>query len=362
MSQAIAPRQYSGDTVHSHDQSRQQVRALRDEVHAQFDAVFTSAGSALHSPGPLIPRVDDTVLFTGSTISTFKPYLLSNAIPSGGFHMVQRCLRTQNTSKLSDATSAIQWASYFSSIGAVAQYEQLPRLLHNTWHLFAEKLSLADDRLLIRVSSADHDLVRAIDALGLTGRASFDTEPHTYYQHRFGLTDISGRNCNIAVRGPDGDTFRDVGNVIVIEQRGKPIAMEVAFGVETIASRVLGLASPIHASPIADIIPLSNDLVSRLADALAAAMAILHAGIRPIATNRGRVLRKYLHGIHRIKSALGITNADVAYYAATFEARELSDRTTLPEQLAHYLTVCDKMISANEPSEQINRRAAQVFQ
>lgn len=362
MSQAIAPRQYSGNTAHPHDRSRQHVQALRDEVRAQFDAVFASAGSTRHPPGPLIPRVDDTVLFTGSTISTFKPYLLSNAIPSGGFHMTQRCLRTQNTNRLLDATSAIQWASYFSSIGAVAQYEQLPRVLRDTWHLFSEKLSLTDDRLLIRVSSADHDLVRAIDALGLTGRASFDTEPQAYYQHRFGLSDISGRNCNIAVRGPDDDAFRDVGNVIAIEQRGTPIAMEVAFGVETIASRVLAFPSPIHASPIADIIPLSSDQALRLADALAAAMAILHAGIRPIATNRGRVLRKYLRGIHQIKLALGITNTDVACYAATFEARELSDRTTLPEQLARYLDVCDEMLSANEPSERINRHAAQAFQ
>ena len=340
---------------------RRRIAEIRDFVRYEFSKYFNTKGSQRCEPGRLIPENDDSVLFTGSTISTFKPYLIGQNIPQSGVHMVQSCLRTQNTKILYDSTRQPQWASYFSSIGALANYEYLDSMTASTWELFTGSLGIPAERIVVRASSQDSDLCREWYRAGLQGHIEFDQKDPVYYTHKFGMDHIAGRNCNLAIRDPKTGEPRDIGNIIVIETPEHPLGMEIAFGVETIVSRLLGFSNPIAASLAADIVPVKNESSLKLADALSSSIVILDSGERPIATNRGRVLRKYLQAVSDLRLMAEVTIPEIRQYAEEFEQQEFGSVSDIPSKIEKYTVSYEKLKGDGLKPEKINERLNEVF-
>jgi hypothetical protein len=341
---------------------RRKVKAMRDRVPAGFASLFSSRGFRNHPMDGLIPSTDKSVRFTGSTISTLKPYLLNRNIPDEGIFIVQRCLRTQNASTLEADSVKPVWASYFLGMGVLARYSRLDELADLAWVLFTRYLDVSPDRVRIRISSKDDDLNRYWSNKGLERHLEYNTKDPVYYTHKFGIDHITGRNCNVAIVDPDGRQVRDVGNIIVIEDSGTPVGVELAFGVETIVSRLLGLSSPIEAGLIADIVSIRNEYSLKLADAISACIAILDAGERPIATtNRGRILRTYLQALSYLRVRANVSIEEMARYAAEFEEQQFGKKSSLAQNVAAYLKSYEDLKNGGLGQSKINEAISSIF-
>lgn len=340
---------------------RLRISEMRDNIRQGFSEFFYTQGFSRHSPGQIIPENDESVLFTGSTISTFKPHLIHGTIPENGFYMIQSCLRTQNTKILNDDIKQPQWASYFSSIGALTRYEKLDILSEQSWAFYTDYLRIPRDRMRIRIASKDVDLLKFWNRAGLEDYLEFDANNPIYYTHTFGMDDITGRNCNLAVIDRHTGELRDIGNIICIETKDTQLGAEIAFGVETIVSRLLGFPNPIAASLIADIVPLKNQYSLKLADAISSSMVILDAGVRPVVTNRGRVLRKYMQAISNLRQKADVTIRDIQHYAEEFELREFGSISDLPAKVISYIMRYEELCSQDLTLEKINERVSSIF-
>lgn len=340
---------------------RLKIAEMRDGIREKFSDFFNAQGFVRHEPDGMIPKHDQSILFTGSTISTFKPYLEKEDIPESGFYMIQSCLRTQNTRILSDDAKQPQWASYFSSIGALTKYQKLNDLSEQIWAFYTDALGIPADRLRVRISSNDIDLLEHWKRASLEDRLEFDANAPVYYKHKFGMDDVTGRNCNLAVIDHRTGELRDIGNIIVIEKADVKIGVEIAFGVETIVSRVLGFSNPIVASLIADIVPVKNEHSLKLADAISSAMVILDTGERPVVTNRGRVLRKYMQAISDLRHKAETSINEIERYAKEFEIREFGSESELPLKIAEYVTKYEALQAQGLKPDRINSRVSAVF-
>jgi len=340
---------------------RSLIADMRDDIRRKFVEHFGSCGFFEHQPSGLIPKYDKSVLFTGSTISTFKPYFVDSNRPNKDFYIVQNCLRTQNALNLTKDEIEPQWASYFSSIGTFNSYTKLSYLCAQTWEFFADSLHVPISQLRVRVSSKDRDLYGFWKKSMKPQCLEVDANTSSYYTHKFGLQNVYGRNCNLAIFDRVNGVLRDIGNIIVIEVDEEPYAMEIAFGVETIVSRLLGLSMPIGAAPIADIVPCITPHSMKFADALCAAMVILKEGERPIATNRGRVLRKYLQGVSYLRHKINVTPEDIARYAENFQSKYLALSSDIPSKICRYVIEYENLKAREIPSEKINETISQIF-
>lgn len=287
------------------------LRRLRNEFSAQFQSFFLQNGFFQAAAGNLVPANDKSVLFTGSTITTFKPVLLSGRISSNGLFMIQNCLRTQNAGQMHEDSFVPIWSSMFLSTGTLSRYDDLEKVSGLFWGFLTERLRLNPDSIRINIAASDTDLVAPWKDLGLARHLVFDTKEPVYYTHKFGIDGVTGRNCNIAIRGAYSDEFRDIGNIIVIESGDRKLGVEMAFGVETAISRILSLPTPIHAAPIAEFLSPSTNEELKIADAVAASTFILRSGIKPVADGRGRVLRSYLQGIGELLPQTRLLPADL---------------------------------------------------
>jgi len=327
------------DEINLVKSDRSEIACLRATVREQFLTFFVDeSGGQSHLPGKIVPEHDKSVAFTGSTISTFKPLLLSGHIPEKGIFMVQNCLRTQNTNIIGDEQKKPQWSSMFSSIGGLAKYEEMDTFLSKTWKFLTEKLGIPEDRLRIRIASTDQDLMDSCKRNGLSAICELDANDPVYYTHKFGLPTVFGRNFNFALSDPQTGELCDIGNFIVIEDAGKPIGLEIAFGVETIVSRALGLPSPIHAAPITDFIEAKDNKTLKFADAVSAATTILQANIKPTASDiRGRTLRKYLQGAGDLRADAGLDGDQIRQVIEKFEMQEFGRISDASAKIVRYI-------------------------
>lgn len=340
---------------------RVKIRAMRDGIRAGFSDFFNTHGFTRHEAGRIIPEHDESVLFTGSTISTFKPYLEKQNVPSNGLFMIQSCLRTQNTKILKDDSKRPQWASYFSSIGALTTYDNLDEISKLTWLFYTDFLGIPEDKMRVRIASKDIDLLSHWKKAALNDRLEHDANNPVYYTHKFGMESVSGRNCNLAVVDHRTQELRDIGNIIVIERAGEPIAVEIAFGVETIVSRLLGFPNPIAASLIADIVPVKNEYSLKLADAISSSVVILDSGERPVATNRGRVLRKYMQAIGDYREKAAVTLDEIEKFASDFEKEEFGKVTSIPSKIREYVSAYEHLKRRGLGVEEVNKELSSII-
>ncbi|MCL2468915.1 MAG: alanine--tRNA ligase-related protein [Alphaproteobacteria bacterium] len=335
-----------------------QTRTLRDMFCHAFRMHFQNAAMAEIPPGNLIPETDKTVLFTGSTISTLKPLLMEETIPPQGIFMIQQCLRTQNAVSIQDESFTPCWSSAFISTGTLSHYKDLDKISALFWSFLTQRLELDQSKIRVHITNTDSDIAHYWKAAGLEQHLVFDTKNPVYYTHKYGIDGVRGRNCNIAIQDPYSNEYKDIGNIIVIETDKKKLAVEMAYGVETAISRILGFPTPIHAAPMAEFLPTHTSAELKITDALAASVLILNAGIKPVATGgRGRMLRRYLQGIAELQPYTDISSIDFQKAAESFEVHNLGKKSNVGLFIVKYLEDYRKLKSTLAPDRGTLNRA-----
>lgn len=235
----------------------------------------------------VVSRHDPSVRYTNSTISVLKP-LLVDGVRERAF-LMQPALRLRNLNHYQQTGEMSAFGCSFMSFGALGPAEDAVTLTEIARTFLTEGLGIADADLRMRVRSDDIDLMHCGTTVGIAIERSSQT-PEAF-RHKFGMPGVTGRNANLAVRGRTG--WADVANVIVIEEEGQPIGVELAFGVNVVLKQLLGLGHPVLGGVAAAAVPYGvTDLMAL--DALSSATVLAMEGVKPTARGRGQNYRAFL--------------------------------------------------------------------
>jgi hypothetical protein len=332
-----------------------------EAVEEEFRRVFAKRQFTEIAPVGVSSGVDPTVRFVGSAISVVKPIVLTDSIPHPGAFLIQPALRTQALKGLSDPGTYPMWPSYFKALGAVVSPREIAALALAALEFLGGVIDDASDRLVVRISSLDDDLIDIARQYHSMYDIEIDGCAFRSYRHKYGIDGLCGRNINYAVR--DGRGFpHDIGNLILIEYEDRVVAAEMCSGVSNILTRLHGLQHPIQASTIASFVPLLDWRHVKLADALSSAAVLVAEGLRPVGTGRHRCAREYLQSVGRLREQSQVPIGVVVDWAASFLEAEYGGAGDLACRIGRYLAVYEELTAlGNMESPSINAIAGSKF-
>lgn len=318
--------------------SEEVIDRLEGMIIEDFRKCFLSYGYMEHEAVSMNSKIDTSVYFVGSTISVLKPYILTKMIPEKGYFLVQRCIRSQNLKKLG-TNDELNWSSYFRSIGTLSPYNRLQEIGEEIICFFTDYLNISLSDILVRVSSKDKDLVDIWQYVKSVPNLEIDSKEDEYYKHKYGMDNIVGRNLNFAIRGSSENEYEDIGNLIVIEEvGGEKIAVELAFGISTIMSKMFSLQNSIQSSVICKYASYKDGLQTHFLDALAVVVHLEHEGLNPSASNtRGRILRSYIRIVKVLYEELGYTLNQVCEIAEQYEYGEYCETRGVATRIKNHI-------------------------
>ncbi len=282
----------------------EEIQFLLQKAQCEYTDRFRKQGYIIHPPEPVASRRDPTVHFVGSTITPLKPLFLQASIPTEGVCLVQPCIRTQNEKSLYDNSAFPEYNTFFHIVGGIAPVDQAARVAKDSVDYFVHGLGVDKSRLLIKLHSADTDLIHAVDTGNSEIPTVLDTHTDSYYRWKYGIPGVQGRGLTYAILQNDG-LYKDIGNIIVMEGHGYTPAVQWGYGVETSLARIYSLPQPLAASLISSVIEYKGGLTAKYADTLAACLEMFRVQVLPDNVGRGRMLRNYLKGLSYLRRLLG---------------------------------------------------------
>jgi hypothetical protein len=311
----------------------------------------------LESDG-LLPKTDTTVYFTGAVFSQFKPLLSS---VRSQYFTIGWCLRSRGLPTLALGQAPV-WSSVFRQYGCLSPAPRLGDVVSQHATLLNGAVSAYSPSAIVSFHAhvSDRDLVEQVerDVTLIIHRDGLEGFRHTY-----GDPHLTGRNLSVRITVQDRE--RDVGTVAVVHRDGTAIAVEAAFGLETVSSALCGMPSSVQAC-----VGFSPDVLMLSGRSLAAvdlALAIAHLdllGIRPFTTNRGRVFRSFLSAFSALMSHPSIEIRPgallMASYVAVYKARTAPTRHPVPPEDAadrtmKYLLDRKDLMAKGVVAQDINR-------
>jgi len=280
------------------EESPEHIRNIIDS----FFNYFLDLSYLLHEPVKIHSGIDTSVHYIGAHISVLKKYLINDNVPEKGFVMSQPCVRTQNLKKYSDDFYIPNWGSFFHSLGALVRIDKIEEATAQTFDLLRNVWGINEEDIILRVSKKDKDLMALAKANASSEFLEVDTMNPIYYRHKFGLETIFGRSFNIALRDYEKNTYSDIGNIIILEDRNKPVGVEIALGTSTVLKQVHGLSHVLDCHPL-----LGTDIIEqksirlKLEDCIITSMHLYHQGLEP--SNKhitNRLMRKYMKNIAKV--------------------------------------------------------------
>ena len=316
-----------------------------DFVEKNFEKCFSEKNYVSENPVKITSRIDSSVTFIGSAISTMKKYVLSDSIGENGRFIIQNSIRTQALKKIQTSEYSM-FGSYFKALGALVEYQKLENLVNDTFDYLIKYLKISFEDIVIRINSKDKDLLNSIKNIDQRIIREYDTFEEKYYKHKYGLEseEITGRNFNIGVRKKGTSTFLDIGNIIVMENKKMQLAVELALGNCTISMSYFGTNSTVSGSRISDVFEVNTIEKTKFADALIVVAVLLFEGINNIKSHRWFEynFRKYCKSIFYWKEKLNINYERIAEYIRNFLIFEYNSNITLSnKEIIYYISKGD---------------------
>lgn len=282
--------------------------------------------------GNVLEDGDNSVIFTGATITPLKGYL-ETGVPFPGIGLVQKCLRTKRLDEMYDLNSFPEWTHYFTMCGILSAPNRIGELTDEAFVLLTEKLRIPKGNLAIESHSFDRDLSQPWREKGVEiQEEAYQSEN---YRWKYGIPNLYGRGINILLKDTRNNTFRELGNIVNIEnQDGKPIASEFGFGLESLLSTLYGCKKPMEASSISTIVPYQEGIQEKLLDALTASIVIYHQGIEPGKGKEKHVLKRLVKGLSYIRRNMGVSVERIVEIGNRFEEIEFGDYRSCGDKLA----------------------------
>jgi hypothetical protein len=309
------------DPIHNKTESMVKNISMEEiyQHHANTEAayvdIFESSSFKEAEPVGISSGFDSSTVFIGSTISVFKPLLEESRVPEDGLILIQPCLRTQNKKHLYDDKD-IDYNTYFSIIGGIAPIEKIDEVVAAVVD-FLKKIGVSNDRILIQIKSTDKDLMKSLHSVP-EANIEEDAKDVLYYEWQYGMDDFNGRGLTIAIKNENSNKFEDIGNIIIVDKKGIPCAVQWGFGLETLLSRVYNKQKPIECSLISQVVEFKPGSRSKFSDALSAVIEIYLSGVKPDNKGAGSQLRDYLKGLSYLKRKNGYSNEDLSRFIKNY--------------------------------------------
>lgn len=322
----------------------------------QFLQFYIEHGYQFLPSASLLPEDDESVFFTGATITSLKNFLIGGVLPPG-ICMVQKCLRTKRLDEMTDLIKIPDWTHYFTMCGILSAPDRLQEVSEEIYKLLVNRLKINPSNLLLEASSNDRDLSGYWMSRGVMTEE--DQKPQNYYRWGYGMPRIYGRGINFLLKSNNNDTYRDLGNVISIEDTaGRVMAYEFGFGLESLLSKMYGFERPMEASLVSSVIPYEKGLQEKIIDVLMATVAIYHHGIEPGRGKEKHVLKKLVKGLSFLRRKIGISIEQITNWTDKFEEAEFgtnSSRDKLitgviayEEQLTKFIDYAKNQVHAHQ--------------
>ena len=200
-------------------------------------------------------------------------------------------------------------------------------------------------RIKIRVSSKDKDFL--VCAYKAPKHLEFlididESDDLICYRHHYGVSELLGRNINFSIKNKKIGEFKDIGNIIVIEKKGTPFAVEMGMGVSTLIAKIFSLENSIEASIISKAVPFKSGFTSKFSDALSIAVVMIREKIKPGSRDKARLLRTCLESITYFRFKLGISLEEIKNFVNKFEKEEFGEVTDISDKILFYLEDCER--------------------
>lgn len=265
-------------------------------IQNEYTTFLREKGYNENKPVKITSGVDKSVVLVGSTISVLKPKLLNNSIHKNGEFLFQRAIRTQPL-KVMTVNQTSEWSSYFDATGLLVPQNLGEKLVYDVLFFLINKLNLSKDDIMIRINCNDTDLMGIVKNVRDMCNVEMNTREEKYYKHRYGLDEygIYGRNFNIALKDKKACEYKDIGNIIIIENQNKKFGIECAIGINALLMRMEGLKTSIEASSISDIVKLKSPTQHKFADCLSVVSHLAYENVEGLKKRNPIYLyRKYL--------------------------------------------------------------------
>lgn len=282
-------------------------------IQNEYTTFLREKGYNENKPVKITSGVDKSVVLVGSTISVLKPKLLNNSIHKNGEFLFQRAIRTQPL-KVMTVNQTSEWSSYFDATGLLVPQNLGEKLVYDVLFFLINKLNLSKDDIMIRINCNDTDLMRIVKNVSDMCNVEMNTREEKYYKHRYGLDEygIYGRNFNIALKDKKACEYKDIGNIIIIENQNKKFGIECAIGLNALLMRMEGLKTSIEASSISDIVKLKSPTQHKFADCLSVVSHLAYENIEGLKKRNPIYLyRKYLKYLEYWSEELNLKREDV---------------------------------------------------
>lgn len=282
-------------------------------IQNEYTTFLREKGYNENKPVKITSGIDKSVVLVGSTISVLKPKLLNNSIHKNGEFLFQRAIRTQPL-KVMTVNQTSEWSSYFDATGLLVPQNLGEKLVYDVLFFLINKLNLSKDDIMIRINCNDTDLMRIVKNVSDMCNVEMNTREEKYYKHRYGLDEygIYGRNFNIALKDKKACEYKDIGNIIIIENQNKKFGIECAIGLNALLMRMEGLKTSIEASSISDIVKLKSPTQHKFADCLSVVSHLAYENVEGLKKRNPIYLyRKYLKYLEYWSEELNLKREDV---------------------------------------------------
>lgn len=282
-------------------------------IQNEYTTFLREKGYNENKPVKITSGVDKSVVLVGSTISVLKPKLLNNSIHKNGEFLFQRAIRTQPL-KVMTVNQTSEWSSYFDATGLLVPQNLGEKLVYDVLFFLINKLNLSKDDIMIRINCNDTDLMGIVKNVSDMCNVEMNTREEKYYKHRYGLDEygIYGRNFNIALKDKKACEYKDIGNIIIIENQNKKFGIECAIGLNALLMRMEGLKTSIEASSISDIVKLKSPPQHKFADCLSVVSHLAYENVEGLKKRNPIYLyRKYLKYLEYWSEELNLKREDV---------------------------------------------------
>ena len=263
-------------------------------IQNEYTTFLREKGYNENKPVKITSGVDKSVVLVGSTISVLKPKLLNNSIHKNGEFLFQRAIRTQPL-KVMTVNQTSEWSSYFDATGLLVPQNLGEKLVYDVLFFLINKLNLSKDDIMIRINCNDTDLMEIVKNVSDMCNVEMNTREEKYYKHRYGLDEygIYGRNFNIALKDKKACEYKDIGNIIIIENQNKKFGIECAIGINALLMRMEGLKTSIEASSISDIVKLKSPTQHKFADCLSVVSHLAYENVEGLKKRNPKIFPVY---------------------------------------------------------------------
>lgn len=288
------------------------VPELRKAISESFSNYFRSRGYHQRRAAPLVSVQDESVLFTGATISALKDILVGQTYPekSNGVYIIQECLRTNADKYLFNDDWIPYGQMYFNMASILSRPGRNMEVTAEAINYICHNLGIEPERVKLR-STAKLGKI-PIEILGGV-QTEYDTKAEDYYHWDYGISGVTGTGMTICIFNPNTENWFDVGNIVAIsDQNGNELGIEFGYGYEFFLTAAIGVDQPQKFSRIYELHNFKVGMDQKYLTTLEAIVMMRLAGSRSLPRAGGvhGVYRKHLRGIAHM-AKLTSRNIDV---------------------------------------------------